>query len=441
MGELINHFKKEPNIKKINDIEKALLREAGKEYDKRKKLPTGLVEELENVTSKANTAWVSARKNNKFSDFAPYLEKVFSLKRKVADLIGYEKSPYDALLDEFESGMTAEKLDHLFGKLKDDLIPLIKQIKESPIQIDNSFLFRLVSDEKQMEISRGILNYMGFEGRLDKTTHPFSASIGLNDARITTRSNKNLFSFIGTILHEGGHALYEPLGIDPALANTLLFTGASIGVHESQSRLMETQVGLSKPFWKGLLPILKNWHLSEQLHDIELEQFYKAINKVEPSFIRVGSDEVTYNLHIILRFELEKALLEGKLAVKDVPEVWNQKMQEYFGITPKTDTEGCLQDMHWSGGAIGYFPTYTIGNLLAAQIYNSVKKDIPELDKEITKRELTLLREWLREKIHKYGKTLLPAEIIKNATGEDLKPDYFSSYLKKKYSEIYELKD
>ena len=439
IGNLIQALNNELMLKQLSLFDKALVRELTTQYNREKNIPSVLIQELTEVTTEAHYKWKEAKDTNNFELFVPYLEKIVSMKRQMAECIGYSGSPYNALLDYYESGMNTETLDALYLKLKHALVPIVQVIKNSPEQIDKSFLIRDYDCDKQMEVSKMVLDQIGFDlkrGRLDKSEHPFSMGISPNDVRLTTKIYKNnLFWAISTAAHEGGHGIYDQ-GFDPVFARTPLFDGASLSIHESQSKLYEINVGQSLPFWESFYPKLKEI-FPEQLGNVSLEQFYKAINKVNITPIRLYADEVSYNLHLIIRYEIEKDLIEGKLEVKDVPKSWKQKTEEYLGVTPQNDAEGVLQDVHWSCGDIGYFPTYTLGTLYATQLYNSAKKEIPDLEDKIKSGNLIPLKEWLNEKVHKYARSKLPNEIIKDATGEPLNPDYFINYIKEKYSKIY----
>jgi carboxypeptidase Taq len=439
--ELIEYLQQEENLNKMTEVEKAVLKVIAKDHNKKRKIPERLVEELAETTTKAFSVWVRAKAKNDFNSFAPYLEKIVLLKRQEAECVGHEGSPYNALLDEYETKMTTEKLDKIFTRLKQELVPIIRAIKESSVKIDESFLCKKYDRQKQLDLCRAVLRHLGFDfqkGRLDETEHPFMSGFSPNDGRITTHVYEDkFFDAISSSTHECGHWLYQN-GIDSSLYKTPLWDGTSLGIHESQSRLYETIIGQGLPFWKYFFPVLKHT-FPEQLGSVTLDDFYKAINIVEPFFIRIQSDELTYQMHIILRYEIEKDLIEGKIKVQDLPTIWNQKMNGYLGIMPENDSKGVLQDVHWSGGGIGYFPTYTLGNLYAAQFYNQAKKEIPDLEERIEKGDMMTLRNWLKEKIHKYGKLETPDEIVKRVTGEELNPDYFIRYIKEKYSKIYGL--
>ena len=440
MGELLKFLKEDSNFNRLGKEDKALVKKIFKIYEKAKKIPLSFVEEEAELTSKANSVWKAARKAKNFNDFAPTLEKIVAMKRKYADLIGYEGSPYNALLDHYEPGLTTDKVDRIFEGVKQKLIPFIRKINQVRKDVDYPFMHRTFDHKKQLDLSKDILELMGFDftrGRIDEPTHPFCTTLGPDDVRLVTRIHDNdFYSGISSSMHEGGHGLYEQ-GMPPDLFN-VNFEGASMGIHESQSRLYENFIGKGKSFWKYYFPKLQE-RFPEQLHDVTLDEFYKAINQIKSSMIRIESDEATYNLHIILRYEIERDLIEGKLEVKDIPQVWNKKMEEYLGITPKDDAEGALQDVHWAAGLFGYFPTYTIGNLYSAQIYNQAKKEIPDLESKIEAGNLKPLRKWLGEKVHSIAWTETPDEIIQRVTGEALNPDYFTKYIENKFSEIYPL--
>lgn len=423
--------------KDLTPPQTAAVREWRRDYLHDTALPATFVEEFAKVTSQAIVAWRSAKKENAFQQFAPFLDRIVGLCRKKADLLGYQDHPYDALLDQYEPDVKTAEIKALFAKLRDHLTPLIKKMAPQPI--DDQFLFGNWDKTKQMDFSQKLLDAMGYDrekGRLDFSTHPFSSSSHPTDSRITTRIHAtSLMSNIFAVLHEGGHALYE-MGLSPDLYGTPLGDSRSLGVHESQSRWWETRIGMSKPFWQYFFPLLKET-FKGQLDKITLDMFYRAINKVEPSFIRIEADEVTYPLHVILRFELEKGLIEGSLNVREIPEAWNAKMHEFLGITPTTNAEGCLQDIHWSMGAFGYFPTYTLGNLYAAQLFEAFAKDYPNWEKMVAAGELGFIKLWLHEKIYQHGRRYPTQELLKLATGSSFSADSYLHYLKQKYSAIY----
>jgi carboxypeptidase Taq len=442
MEELLTELRTPKKLSKLSHIEQAMVREIGKEHDREKKISAELVQEMTMTTAEAMPLWAEARKKSDFQLFAPILKKIVSLNIDMAKAIGYKTSPYDALLDLYEPDLTTTLLDPLFANLKNEIIPLVKAIQDSSKKPDTGFLYKHYSQDKQMAFSKDVLEAMEFDfkrGRLDLSVHPFSSGTSAEDVRLTTRVFENhLFSCLSSAMHEGGHGLYEQ-GVDLELLRTSLDSGTSLGIHESQSRMWENLVGRSETFWKHFFPRLKKYY-PRKLADITTKQFYAAINEVKPSAIRVESDEVTYNLHIVLRYEIEKALIEGQLSVKDIPHVWHEKMKEYIGYSPKDDSEGCLQDVHWSHGSFGYFPTYTLGNLYSAQFFRVAHQQMPDLSKDIGKGKLKPLKKWLNEQIHHVGKMESPQEIIQRVTGEPLSAHYFVDYLWTKYGSLYDLK-
>ncbi|TSC90834.1 MAG: carboxypeptidase Taq [Parcubacteria group bacterium Gr01-1014_2] len=421
---------------------KAVVREVWRDFSREKKLPQKFVEELARAASSGYSIWKEARKKSDFNLFVPQLKKIVNLKRKEAEYVGYKNSPYDALIDVYEPGVVSEEISAIFFELKSFLIPFIKKIKNSSVKIDPNCIMGNFDTKKQIDVFKSIIKKIGFDfekGRLDETTHPFCTNFHPCDVRITTRFSKNdvMYCF-SSVIHEMGHALYEQ-GILPENFGTPLGESVSLGIHESQSRLWEKIVGQSKHFWVYFYPLLKK-NFQDPFVNVSLEEFYRIINLVKPSLIRTESDEVTYNLHIILRFEIEKELIEGSIDVADLPEIWNQKIEEYLGLKVKKDALGVLQDVHWSGGDFGYFPTYTLGNLYAAQFYAAAKNDIPGLEKKVSLGQFSPLLGWLRSKIHMHGKFYTAGDLVRNITGENLSTKYFVDYLAKKYKDIYKLK-
>jgi len=418
-----------------------LVRVTRRDYDKETKIPATLVEELARHQALSHEVWVRARRENNFSLFAPALEKMFALTRQKAEYLGYRHHPYDALIDLYEPGMTYADVVALFDSLKPALIALVKNISEAERQFDDSCLQGDFPVEKQHAFTQEIVQALGYDltrGRQDPAPHPFCSGFSRDDVRITTRFDPHLLvKALFASLHEAGHAMYDQ-GTPEAYEATPLAGGTSLGVHESQSRFWENMVGRSYAFCKWILPHLQKVFPDPFAHLNALE-LYQAINRVQPSFIRVEADEVTYNLHILLRFELETQLLEGTLSVMDLPDAWNAKMQEYLGITPPNDTLGCLQDIHWAGGLIGYFPTYTIGNLLSAQLREAMLHDIPNLETLIEQGEFSSILQWLRQHIHVYGRKFLPQELVILATGKPLSADPYLTYLQTKFKELYAL--
>lgn len=426
--------------KGLSRFESIALREWRKEYIRATKLPVSFVKSFSQATSEATQVWASAKQQNNFKLFAPFLEKIIEMSRKKAEILGFEDHPYDALLESYEPCMTTKKVDKIFTHLRKELVSLLKKIKNQK-QIDDSFLHKKVPDEKQMKAARMILDKLPIDAnysRLDLSAHPFSMALHPHDSRITTRILPTAFmSNIFSVLHEAGHSMYE-MGLPAETWGTPLSEAVSLSIHESQSRWWETLIGRNYDFWKCHYPALQK-EIPSSLKGVSLDRFYRAINKVEPTFIRVEADEVTYCLHVIVRFEIEKALISGTLQVSELPEVWKSKMKEYLGITPSTDSQGCLQDVHWSLGDFGYFPTYALGNLAAAQFFSAFIKKHPDWEEKILLGDLSFIREWLQANIHKWGKTYNTEELLKKITGKPLNEKAYCSYLKKKYSEIYSL--
>lgn len=422
-------------------IEAVNVREIRRSFDRAVKLPSRLVEELARVTTQAQHAWRDARKNRRFADFAPWLEKVVALKREEAQAVGYRESPYDALLDEYEPGATAKEVTEVFAKLRAELTPLVGAIVQSGRTPKRDLLTREFPIDRQAIFGQAAAAAIGFDfgaGRLDLAVHPFCSGIGPGDCRLTTRYAVREFNqgFFG-ILHEAGHGIYEQ-GLEPQHYGTPMGTAVSLGIHESQSRLWENQIGRGRPFWEAFLPRLQQT-FPGVVDDVSLDDWMLAINDVKRSFIRVEADEATYNLHIILRFELEQALMTGDLAPNDAPAAWNEKFQASFDLTPPDDAQGCLQDVHWSMGGLGYFPTYTLGNLFAAQFMEQARKDLPSLDEDVRHAHFAKLKGWLNEKIHRPGQRWRPQELCRRVTGQPLSHQPLIRYLREKFGTLYAL--
>lgn len=411
---------------------------ARRDYDRARKLPGELVAELARTQSIARAAWQQARAASDWALFAPHVARIFELKRTAAEQYGYTEHPYDALLEEYEPGMTVAQLRPLFTELKEGLVPLVQAVAARSLDTDAACLHQPYEHECQLAFGVELIQGLGFDmtrGRQDLTAHPFCTSFSPDDVRITTRVDPGFLSpaLFGT-LHETGHALYEQ-GIPAELAHTPLGHWASLGVHESQSRLWENLVGRSLPFWQRHYSDLQTT-FPAQLGGTGLEIFYRAINAVRPSFIRVEADELTYNLHIFLRFGLELALLEGNLAVDELPAAWNEGMRDLLGITPPDDAQGVLQDVHWAIGLVGYFPTYTLGNVLSAQIWDAAQRD-PAIRSQTITGEYGNLLSWLREQIHRHGRIYQPNELAERATGQPLTAAPYLSYLRTKFAMLY----
>ncbi|GHT97129.1 carboxypeptidase M32 [Spirochaetia bacterium] len=410
-------------------------------YDRAVKLPADLVRDAARAEGLSQAAWVQARKHNDFQAFAPHLSAMIDFARKKAACWGYEGSAvYDGLLDIYEPGLPAAKIDALFGPLRDRLAALLKRIAVRP-QIDAPFLKQNYDIAAQARFNQELMDWLGFDkerGRLDITAHPFTTSLGFDDVRITTRYfQNNLLSSVFSTIHESGHAFYE-MGLPPAFRGSCLADGASMAVHESQSRFWENVIGRSRPFWEGRFPALKA-AFPEQLAGVDAHAFYRAVNRVEPSLIRVDADEVSYGLHIILRFELEKRLFAGTLAVQDLPAAWRKAMKDLIGVEPETDADGVLQDVHWSQGSFGYFPSYALGNLYGLQFTKKLRRDIPDFENAITQGNFRPIYTWLKDTIYIWGRRLDPPALLKQVTGEDLSALPFLDYIESKYTELYGL--
>jgi carboxypeptidase Taq len=440
MGKLLDAL--EPSAKQMDpDSDDAcLVRLVRHQYDKRTRIPPDWVAEFARVTAVAHNAWQKARAESDYKQFQPHLEKIVDLRRQYAEFFSPYDHVYDPLLDDYERGMKTAEVREIFNKLRPLQVELIQAIVDSD-QVDDSFLHQSYQQKEQWDFGVEVVSRFGYDwnrGREDTSAHPFTTSLSPNDVRITTRFDPEYVStaLFGT-MHEGGHALYEQ-NFSKGLRRTPLADGASMAVHESQSRLWENLVGRSYEFWTYHLPRLKEY-FPTQLGNINLDSFYKGINKVTPSLVRVEADEATYNLHVMLRFELEIAMMEGSIMVKDLPDAWNERVREYLGLTPPNDALGVLQDVHWSGGSIGYFPTYALGNLISVQIWDGIHRDIIDLDDQISKGEFGNLLNWLKEKLYTHGSKFEPQVIVEKITGRKIDPQPYVRYLQTKYKQIYNL--
>lgn len=424
------------------------VRNAREAYAIAQRIPALLVGEIAARRSVAQQAWEEAKASNNFAHFAPHLAAMVRLNQELAGAIGYTAHPYDALLLQYEPGMTAARLTALFNELKGGILPLLQRITQGSEPVPSDFLYRDYPAAQQRAFALAIAQQFGYDlqrGRLDASAHPFEISFTRQDVRFTTRyQERYLPGAVFGLFHETGHALYEQ-GADPALTRSALTTdflglyavaGASFGTHESQSRLWENQIGRSRAFWQLHFGELQK-HFPQQLADVDVEQFYRAVNRVQPSLIRVEADEVTYNLHIMLRVEIEMGLIDGSLAVDDLPAIWNGKVQEYLGLTPPTDTQGVLQDIHWSTGYFGSFPTYTIGNVMSAQFIAAARREMPDLDERLAAGSYRPLLAWLTEHIYRHARAFSPEELLIRATGEGLSTAPYLAYLREKYGELY----
>jgi len=420
----------------ISDRDRALVREMRRDIEKARKIPEELATELARTTSLSQQAWSKARAKNATDEFLPWLEKMIALKRREAECLGYSETPYDALLDQFEPGSKASVVKPILDKLSEGLAPLARRIVEkSKAPGVASWQGKKADLETQRRFNETLLREMGFDleaGRLDASAHPFTQGLHPGDVRLTTRYREDdwLYAIFST-LHEGGHGLYEQ-GLPEEEWGTPLGEAVSLSMHESQSRLWENRVGRSRSYWERYLPLAREY-FGDALMATTLEELMSQVNKVQPSLIRVEADEVTYNLHIALRFGLEEKIFSGQLEVRGLADAWNSGMEKLLGIRPKNDTEGFLQDVHWSCGLFGYFPTYAMGNLYSAQISAAMERELGSLDVKIKAGEFAPMREWLRDRIHKHGREFPAAELLHRATGEDLNPEYFLKYLETKY--------
>jgi carboxypeptidase Taq len=438
---LLKKLKEEKEQEELTETEKAIVKELGKTYEQLESIPPKEFREFNELISVANRKWAKARKDNRYQDFAPYLEKVIELKKKFA---GYRakkgQEPYEVLLGDFDECFMIKEMDEFFDKVKKEVIPLLKEVAKKAETIDKSYNYLNYDVEKQKEFCRFLSGYVGFDfnrGVIGESAHPFTMQLHNHDVRISDRyMEDNLESAMFSIIHESGHAIYE-MNIDDAITQTPIGGGASMGMHESQSRFYENILGRSKEFWVPIYDKLVNTY-PENLKNISLDHFIKGINKAAPSLIRTEADELSYCIHIIIRYEIEKMIFKNEVSVNDLPDTWNKKYQEYMGITPHDDSVGVLQDTHWSCGEFGYFPSYAIGTAVASQIHACMKDKMP-LEKYLEEGNLTPIREFLRDNIHKHGALKNTKQILKDVCGEDFNPDYYVSYLKEKYSNLYDL--
>ncbi len=424
----------------LPDVERDFLRVLRRDYERATALPADLVVAQARDAGLSQAAWVRARASDDFSAFAPHLRTMINHAKRKARCLGFAERPYDGLLDLYEPGMGEDAIATVFGPLRDRLSALVRRIAAKG-PVDTSFLSRVYPVEAQDAFGREVMRDLGFDlarGRLDLSAHPFTTTLGCDDVRITTRyAPTNLASGLFSIIHETGHALYE-LGFGPDLRPSLLAEGTSMGIHESQSRFWENVICRSLPFWRGRFPALRA-AFGDQLAAVDAEEFYRAVNVVRPSLIRVDADEVTYSLHVILRFELERRIFGGTLDVDDLPGAWRALMKDLLGVESERDAEGVLQDVHWSMGAFGYFPSYALGNLYGLQFWRALKRDLGDMDAEIEAGRFKAILAWLREKIHSQGRRMDPADLLASVTGERLDSRPFTDYLESKYGALYSL--
>jgi carboxypeptidase Taq len=438
IGRLLDELEPWAESLDYDSDEASLVRVTRRDYDKQVRVPSELRGEMSRAAAIATPVWEEARKESNWAMFQPHLETALELRRRYVDCFDPGDEDYDILLDDYEPGMKTAEVRAVFDELKEGLVPLITEIAERDGAVDDSFLRGQFPIDAQKRVEGEILAAFGFTDdswRLDETVHPFASRSGPDDIRLTTRHHEDNMHSIFSSMHEFGHGLYEH-GVDRALTRTLLARGASLGMHESQSRMWENLVGRSRPFWQRFFPLVKK-AFPAQLNGTDAEGFYRAVNRVQPSLIRIDSDEATYNLHIVLRFELEQEMITGRLAAADVPEAWDAKMLEYLGIEVPDVADGALQDMHWAGGSIGYFSTYSLGNIASAQLWQRISDDIPDVYERIGKADFEPLREWLREHVHRHGRKYLPRELLERVTGSGLDPQPLLRYLRGKLGELY----
>jgi carboxypeptidase Taq len=441
IGRLLDELRPYEESLPYDSDEASLIRVARRDYEKAVRVPADLTAEMRRTAILARAAWVEARQQSDFALFLPHLQKNIELKHKYVECFDESESVYDHLLDDYEPEMKTAEVRAVFDDLKRDLVPLIAAIREKQDTVSDACLRQRFPVEQQRAFCLSLVERFGFSHdswRLDPTVHPFASNSCTTDIRITTRYYEDFLNpaLFGS-MHECGHGLYEN-GISSALERTPLCRGASSGLHESQSRMWENLVGRSRSFWKFFFPKLQA-AFPEQFGNLEMETFYRAINKVQPSLIRVEADEATYNLHIILRFELEQEIMEGRIALAEAPEAWNARMKDYLGVDAPDDAHGVLQDVHWSSGLLGYFPTYSLGNIIACQIWEKALQALPDLYAQFERGEFRPLREWLRETLHKHGRKFTPRETLQKVVGGPIDVGPFVRYLKRKFGEIYGL--
>src|SRR5215813_8400123 len=418
----------------------SLVRVTRRDFEQAVKVPAELVAEMARASATARPVWLEAKAGSEWSLFAPAMQVTVDLSRRLAEALGYEERPYDALIALTEPGLTTARVEGLFGQIKAAIVPLVHAIDAHRDRVDDSVLSRPVGERQQLAFAREVIAHLGYDferGRLDLSAHPFSTSFGPGDVRVTTRIRPTLGdSCLLSSVHEAGHAMYEQ-GVPRSLDRTPLSRGASPGVHESQSRLWENMVGRSRPFYEWLYPRLRG-AFPESLEDVDAEAFWRACNAVRASYIRVDADEVTYNLHVLLRFEIENDLLDGRLAVADVPEAWAARVREYLALEPPADREGPLQDIHWTG-TLGGFVGYSLGNLISAQLMAAARKDLPGLDAQFEAGEFASLLGWLREHVHQHGRKFTPDELVERATGSPVTAEPWIAYVAEKFTGLYGL--
>jgi carboxypeptidase Taq len=431
IGQLLDELRPYEESLPYDSDDASLVRVTRRDWEKAKKVPPELAAEMTKTASEANEAWVVARRDSDYGAFKPWLQKTLELKRRYIECFAPYDDPYDVVLDDYEEGMKTDDVRAVFDRLKEELVPLIA---EAASDDEYPFMEGPFPEERQRELSLAVMERFGYtpqEFRLDKTVHPFCSSSGSHDIRLTTRYSENDLTSLFTAMHECGHGVYEH-GVSDALERTPTGSGASSALHESQSRLWENVVGRSLPFWQWFFPQVQA-AFPDVLGDVEVERFHRAVNRVHPSFIRVDADEATYGLHIILRFELEQELLTERLSLDDLPEAWNARFREYLGLDVPEHRLGVLQDVHWSAGSFGYFPTYQLGNVISVQIWEKLREAIPDVDDQIGRGEFDELHEWLRTNLYALGRKFTPQETLERVAGGPLDPEPYIRYLRSKF--------
>ena len=423
----------------LNEKEKRNVELSWEDYQRNFKIPSAFVKELSVTINKSYHDWIEARKENDFKKFQHSLTKIVEMKKKEADLLGYNDHPYSALMNDYDKGLTVETTDRIFSDLSKKLLPILDLVKNKQ-QVENKFLHKRFDKNKQWEFGLGLLKNMHFDfeaGRQDISEHPFTTNFNSADVRVTTRIDEHdLANMVWSCIHEGGHALYEQ-GLPFEEYGMPLGEYCSLSIHESQSRLWENCIGRSLEYWQYHYPLLQSY-FPEALSNIDVLSFYKGINRIEPSLIRTEADELTYHFHVIIRYEIEKKLIEGSIQTKDIPAIWEEYYMKYLGIKVPDDKRGCLQDVHWSHGSFGYFATYSIGSLYAAQFWDKIKSENPKAVIEIKSGNSSFIHHWLKKEIYSYGRKFSSSQLCKNATGDNLQSDYFINYLKSKIISIYD---
>jgi carboxypeptidase Taq len=434
IGSLLEELRPYEDGLEYDSDEASLIRVTRRDWEKARRVPTELAAEMAKLASEAQEVWARARQDSDYERFRPWLDRTLDLKRRYVMCFEPYDDPYDPLLDDYEPGLKTPEVREVFDTLKGALVPLIAEVGSDE---DDDFLHGPFPEDRQRELSLRIIEHFGYTPesfRLDSTVHPFAASSGTQDIRLTSRYSEGDLTSLFTAMHECGHGIYEH-GVSPTLERTPLCHGVSAALHESQSRLWENVVGRSRPFWSFFYPQLQQT-FPAVLGDVDLDRFHGAVNRVRPSYIRVDADEATYSLHIILRFELEQQLLFGSLSTADLPEAWNARFKEYLGLDVPEDRLGVLQDVHWSGGSFGYFPTYALGNVIGLQIWERLRGDLPDLDDQLARGEFGPLHEWLREHVYRHGRKFMPQELLERLVGGGIDAGPYVRYLREKFGAL-----